>query len=213
MADDLTYHLTEFIIARSKNDKRHILPDIPLGCESLLDVGCGAGQTLEPCYTNNVRGFGVDCNLEALKLGAKLNVRAGLVCSRGEVLPFRPSCFDLIISRVSLPYMNIPVALEDFARVLKPSGRVWLVLHPLAMVNWRNALKSPRSAAYEVYRLLNTATLHFGGFEFGYPLRRSRMESYQTVSGMCRALKRSGFENIEITNGAHFVATARKRGI
>jgi ubiquinone/menaquinone biosynthesis C-methylase UbiE len=210
LASDLEYHLAEFAIARMDGDKRRILPEIPLGCERLLDVGCGAGQTLECCKKKGVGAFGIDYDLEALQLGRKLNVSAELACSRGEVLPFREQSFDFIISRVSLPYMNIPVALEDLARVLKPSGRLWLVLHSLCRLNWCDALTSPRRAAYEVYRLLNTAALHFGGFQFRYPLRRSRIESYQTVSGMRRALTRTGFENIQVELGTHFVITARK---
>lgn len=38
-----------------------------------------------------------------------------------------------MISRVALPYMHIPMALAEIARVVKSGGHVWLTLHPFAM--------------------------------------------------------------------------------
>ena len=40
--------------------------------------------------------------------------------------------FDLVISRVSLPYTDIPQSLSEIARVLREDGRVWLSLHPFS---------------------------------------------------------------------------------
>jgi ubiquinone/menaquinone biosynthesis C-methylase UbiE len=39
----------------------------------------------------------------------------------------------VVISRVALPYMHIPMALAEIARVVKSGGHVWLTLHPFAM--------------------------------------------------------------------------------
>jgi SAM-dependent methyltransferase len=203
------YHLAELAVARSTDDPRRILPDIPAAARRVLDIGCGAGQTLLACAAENRTSVGVDFDFDALRLGGSLQLPASLAQATGEQLPFRSASFDFVFSRVALPYMKIPTALAEIARVLQPGGRVWLTLHPLGMFSWQS-LSRPRSAVYELYRLCNTAALHWGGFQFRYPLRRSRTESYQTSAGIRRALQHAGFDEIRILRTAqHFVATAR----
>ncbi len=209
----LEYHLEELKLAQDAADSRRILPEIPPEARSVLDVGCGAGQTLVACHREGCRAVGVEFDFAALQLGRQLQVPAHLAQASGERLPFAAASFDFLFSRVALPYMNIPVALAEMARVMQPGGRIWLTLHPLAMLSWSYALRDPRRMVFEIYRLCNTAALHFTGKQFHYPLRRSRMESYQTGQGIRRALKRAGFEEIEIRQATHFVVKARRAGI
>jgi SAM-dependent methyltransferase len=206
------YHLAELAVARSAKDKRRSVPDIPAGCERVLDVGCGAGQTLLACELNGAKAFGIELVLEALQLGRTLSSEINFVCGGGEMLPYRADSFDLVLSRVALPYMNIPVAIAEMARVLRSGGHIWLTLHGLSMFSWRNALRNPRTAAFEAYRMLNTASLHFIGRQFQYPLRRTMTESYQTRVGISGALRRAGFEDIQVgMDRDQFRVTARKR--
>jgi hypothetical protein len=107
--------------------------------------------------------------------------------------------------------MNVPVALHEFARVLRPGGRLWLVLHPLSMVDWSHALRRVRLLAYECYRLGNTVALAWGLPLMAWPARVRRYESYQTDGGIRRALARSGFDNIVISRSQHYVVTCAKR--
>ena len=44
--DSTDYHLQELAIANCPADPRHILPPVSASHRWLLDVGCGAGQTL-----------------------------------------------------------------------------------------------------------------------------------------------------------------------
>jgi hypothetical protein len=78
--------------------------------------------------------------------------------------------------------------------VLRPGGEIWITLHPLSMLSWRNAFSHPKRLAFEVYRLVNTALLHFTGKQFRYPLRRNR----------------TGFQNIQVIRQHHFLVTAQK---
>ena len=71
------YHLAELALARATSDPRRILPDIPAGARRVLDIGCGAGQTLLACAAEDRRSVGVDYDFEALRLGASLQVPAG----------------------------------------------------------------------------------------------------------------------------------------
>lgn len=204
------YHLAELALAQDTTNPRRVLPEIPASARRILDIGCGAGQTLLACAQPGRVTVGVDYDPEALRLGTSLKVPAFLVRAAGERLPFRSSSFDFVFSRVALPYMNIPAALAETARVLEPGGRVWFTLHPPGMFSWR-AFLHPRSAVFELYRLANTAAFHLAGLHFRYPLRRSRMESYQTGSGMCRALRKAGFDDIGFRQTAfHCVVSARR---
>lgn len=89
-------------------------------------------------------------------------------------------------------------------------GSLWITLHPLWMLSWEAALASPKAFAFEMYRLANTGWFTVSGTVFRYPLRRSRLESYQTERGMRVALKAAGFEGVEFQHEGHFLAKARK---
>lgn len=205
------YHLAELELARSAQDPRRILPDIPQDAKRILDIGCGAGQTLLACARDGRVAVGVDYDWEALRLGMNLKVPALLTRASGEMLPFQAAAFDFVFSRVALPYMNIPVALKEIARVLQPGGRIWISLHPTSMLSWGQALSHPRKTMFELYRLSNTIALHFTGRQFPYPLRRSRIESYQTEEGMRRVLRGTGFGDIATKcTRTHFIITARR---
>ncbi len=215
MHSDPAYHLRELAVAQTIDDPRRILPEIPPGCQRVLDVGCGAGQSLVACAAQHkdpgCQWFGIDFEQAAVRLGPEMGVPAALACASGEALPFREGSFDFVFSRVALPYMDIPVAVAEMKRVLRAGGGLWLTLHPLGMLSWGKALSSPRRTVFEAYRLANTVALHFLGTQFRYPLRRQRIESYQTVEGMRRLLRTQGFENIDTRLGRHFVVTASKR--
>jgi ubiquinone/menaquinone biosynthesis C-methylase UbiE len=206
------YHLAEHALTQAAGDHRRVLPEIPDSARRILDIGCGAGQTLLACAQAGRQAFGIDYDFEALQLGQNLRVPAALARASGEELPFRSASFDFVYSRVALPYMKIPVALAEIARVLQPGGRVWFTLHPLTMLSWSQAFSRPRKLLFEAYRLFNTAVLHFGGSQIRYPLRSSRTESYQTDRGIRQALLHAGFQDVELRRTAvHFIATARKR--
>ncbi len=71
----------------------------------ILDVDCGAGQTLIALNTcPAAMAVGVGC-LESLKLGREVAPTVHFVCAKGEALPFRDQSFDFVISRLALFYM------------------------------------------------------------------------------------------------------------
>jgi SAM-dependent methyltransferase len=198
----LEYHLEELAIARTQSDPRHVMPELPAEFDSILDLGCGAGQTLIACALQpGVLACGVDIDEEALRYGSRLAPEINFVRAGGEALPFADQTFAVVISRVALPYMHIPTALREMARVLKPGGHLWFTLHSGALVRrWlMNALRNGnwKNAIYLGYVLLNGGLLHWLGQQLYFPFSPARCESFQTVGGIQRALAAAGFARVQ----------------
>jgi SAM-dependent methyltransferase len=96
------YHLGELKVALDPQDPRRILPPSLPRAAKVLDVGCGAGQSLIAAYPDRV-AFGIDVDVEALQLGRTLTSSVCFAAARAESLPFESSQFDLVFARVSLP--------------------------------------------------------------------------------------------------------------
>src|SRR5262249_19709610 len=135
-----------------------ILPTITGNPRSILEIGCGDGQTLTSLGLDGCQLVALDITFAALQMSQQRE-RALLICGRGEALPFRNSYFDAVISKVALPYMNIPVALREIHRIMKPGAQLFLTMHLFDMarqriVNDLTAL-SFLDVAYQLYAILN----------------------------------------------------------
>lgn len=88
------------------------------GCRGrVLDLGCGAHKT-DPSFT------GVD--IQAVTD----------VCASLNKLPFEDGSFDCLVSRHSLEHMLDPMAtLQEWLRVLKPGGRMYIILPDHEFIN------------------------------------------------------------------------------
>jgi ubiquinone/menaquinone biosynthesis C-methylase UbiE len=211
----IDYHLKELEIAEAQGDIRKSLPDIPAMCHRLLDVGCGIGQSLIALrLPATVEAHGVDIDEEAVAFGSARNPHLHLRAGSGEKLPYTDEYFDMVMCRVSLPYMHIPTALREFHRVLRPDGGLWVTVHSLEMFRRDIALAirsaSARGTAYRLYALCNTALL-FAGHQLRFPLNRARVESYQPEVVIRRQLRMAGFRDIrvELRDGQTIVTATR----
>ncbi|HEX7159047.1 MAG TPA: class I SAM-dependent methyltransferase [Edaphobacter sp.] len=181
----------------------------------VLDVGCGSGDSLREELesrrkilgpTAEIQMVGVDIDEPAIEQGRALYPQFLFVHAKGERLPFADHSFDAIISRVALPYMDIPAALREMRRVLKPGGELKIKLHPWTYTVqelaaemksgplWRRAQRF----LYRGYVITNGIALHASGFNFRFPLARRRCESFQTKKAIKQALTAAGFTRIEI---------------
>lgn len=181
----------------------------------VLDVGCGAGDSMRDelrlrCAEDvgqPIVMVGIDIDEEALACGRKNYPEFVFLCAKGEHLPFPDQSFDTVISRVAMPYMDIPATLREMRRVLKSDGELRLKLHPfsytmseLAAELESGSVKSRiQNLAYRSYVVANGVALHCMGFNFRFPLAQHRCESFQTQSGIKRALTTAGFEKIDVS--------------
>jgi ubiquinone/menaquinone biosynthesis C-methylase UbiE len=192
------------------------MPRVEARHHRILDVGCGAGQTLIGCkLTDGIFAVGLDTDESAVALGKQLTKAIQFVIGEGESLPFGDGSFDLVICRVALPYMHVARALSEMSRVLAADGDLWLVLHPFSMTARElgsNIVQLQlKSGIYRMWVLLNGLALHVSGKQWRWPSNHGGYETWQTNKGMARALRAAGFEQIQITRYNHFVVTATKR--
>src|SRR5438445_7565135 len=120
--------------------------------ESILDVGCGGGETaldLARAVAPDGTVVGVDLSAAVLAFAeraAKGSGRVRFVQADAQLFPFEPASFDAAFSRFGVMFFADPTAaFINIRRSLKPNGR-------LAFVCWRaleeNALDIlPLSAA------------------------------------------------------------------
>jgi ubiquinone/menaquinone biosynthesis C-methylase UbiE len=217
------YRLGEFRVALDPSSPAHSLPEIRLG-EKVLDVGCGAGQTLiaacawrrsgegglcASCSRDDCPtwGYGIDIDGRALALGRKWSRRMILSYGSAERIPFPDDEFDVVISRVTLAYVDLRKAAIEIRRVLKPGGRVWLTLHPFSLVIGEAKRKNWKGLLYMAYVALNGVIFHLTLRTISlFGLR----ESWQTGSAMVRLLKRAGFTDVKVNQSRRcFLVTAR----
>ncbi|KAK7805101.1 hypothetical protein U0070_015585 [Myodes glareolus] len=97
-----------------------IARDFPLA----LDVGCGRGYIAQHLNKETVgKIFQTDIAEHALKNSSETDIPTVNILADDEFLPFQENTFDLVVSSLSLHWVNdLPRALEQIHYVLKPDG-------------------------------------------------------------------------------------------
>jgi ubiquinone/menaquinone biosynthesis C-methylase UbiE len=93
----------------------------------ILDAGCGTGQTstfLSKMYSCNV--FSIDNHPDMIKAATQRFIieKLPVTINEGSIenLPYSDGFFDFVIAESSTAFADIPKALKEYFRVLKPSG-------------------------------------------------------------------------------------------
>lgn len=116
--------------------------------QSLLDVGCGSGQTAIPAAKKGLQVTGIDiaANLidHARQAAARAKLDVQFDVGDAEDLPYADQHFDVAISLIGAMFAPRPdkVAAE-LARVIKPGGRLF-------MANW-----TPASMPAQMFRCVS----------------------------------------------------------
>jgi len=102
----------------------------------VLDVGCGFGNNLMPFLVRGCECHGVEISDEICKLTKDIISERGfndvpIATGHNRSLPFKKNKFDLLLSNGVIHYesnkINYLSALEEYSRVLKPGGGLFLM--------------------------------------------------------------------------------------
>ena len=113
---------------------KHALAHLkPVAHSRVLDLGCGAGHASFAAATvaNEVVAYDLSAEMLAVvSAAAKDRGLANIKTQQGaaEVLPFADASFCAVVSRMSAHHWrDVPAALREIRRVLKPNGKVVLI--------------------------------------------------------------------------------------
>jgi ubiquinone/menaquinone biosynthesis C-methylase UbiE len=159
--------------AETEGAERYLLVEAvkDLSPARVLDVGCGAGQELL-AFLEKTEAFAIGVD-SAEKLGTVTKTvfggqeKAAFVRSRGEDLPFADASFEVVLCRVSLPYMDNRRTLAEISRVLRRGGVLLLKTHTpgfyVEMIFERLKTRSLRQVVYPLICLIASGWHLFTG--------------------------------------------------
>jgi arsenite methyltransferase len=104
-------------------ERAMVLCALPAGAR-MLDVGCGAGATVEQLTTrHHLAVVGIDLSALHLQAGHRRNPCLPLARAAGERLPIADGSVDAVLAECSLSVMtDVDCALAEFRRVLRSGG-------------------------------------------------------------------------------------------
>jgi ubiquinone/menaquinone biosynthesis C-methylase UbiE len=191
------------------------IPDFSVDGRTVLDVGCGNGHALAyPHFARAKERVGIDVDTAAIDQGSAKFPELKLIYGSAEHIQFAPEAFDVVISRVALPYTDIRAAMSEINRVMKPGGDLFLTMHDwyhqwefLSGALKKRALRRVLDHAY----ILSASAVFIATGRVPTRPGRGTRETFQTEGCMRRELGRAGFSDVAFRRTPrHWRITARK---
>lgn len=169
--------------------------------DSVLDVGCGGGQTLAVIAERFQarRLVGVDADPRPFAWATKHNAFSSRISfQEGSItaLPFEAETFTVVLANRVLMHVPVSRSVAELCRILKPGGRLLIACTP-----WRHyaqqvlsQLGSLRIDRFSTAALLNGALLGATGYQLSLG---GRYSSFQTMRGMRAEL---GKHNVSLSH-------------
>jgi ubiquinone/menaquinone biosynthesis C-methylase UbiE len=157
----------------------------------VLDVACGAGEpsiSIAALLSGTGEVIGVDMAAEPLKVARERATKRGLpnvehMQADVHALPFADASFDRVTSRLGVMFfVDLPKALSEMHRVLRPSGRV-------ALLAW-GAMEQP-------YFDMTIGTVRRMHPELEIPATAKQMFKFGVSGTLAAALGEAGFSEAE----------------
>ncbi len=100
----------------------------PASLHTLVDVGCGTGLSTEQLAAHAQEVIGIDANVRMLSIAKKkTNHVMRFMEGNSEALPLSSHCADGIIVSQAFHWMEPQATLQEFGRVLKADGALFVV--------------------------------------------------------------------------------------
>jgi ubiquinone/menaquinone biosynthesis C-methylase UbiE len=104
-----------------------ILDEVPPGCESAIDVGCGDGVLAGKLAARGAAVTGIDRDERMIGLARSRVPDATFLAGDFMAFPFREESFGFACANTALHHMDFAAALAKMARILRPGGRLAVV--------------------------------------------------------------------------------------
>jgi SAM-dependent methyltransferase len=152
---------------------------VPPPGEATLELGCGEGRVSRDLAARGHRMTAIDASPTLLAAAAEAHPEGRYELADAADLPFADASFDLVVAYNSLmDILDMPRAIAEAARVMKPEGRLCVsVVHPFTDGGRRGNYLTSR----EVADLFSRGGLSITFYGLTHPL-----EAY------CKALEAAG---------------------
>ncbi len=97
--------------------------------KTILDFACGTGWTSIYFARSGAKCHGIDISAKSIEVATKTAALNGMSAhcdfrvAAGESLPYPDGTFDLVFGNAALHHVDLEMAHEEIARVLKPGGK------------------------------------------------------------------------------------------
>jgi ubiquinone/menaquinone biosynthesis C-methylase UbiE len=107
----------------------------------VLDIACGTGEWLAALAGLGAVVTGIDISARAIEVCRKRLAEGCFEVGVAEDLPFPGACFDLVTCMGSLEhFLDQPGALREMVRVVRPGGRVLVLVPNSGFLPYRTGL-------------------------------------------------------------------------
>lgn len=100
---------------------------LPLDGKRLLDIGVGAGESVERFSGLGAKVVAIDISVAALRLVRQRVPGTQLVCADAERLPFRRGCFERVAAFSVLMFLDLEKVASEISRVSAPGAGIAFV--------------------------------------------------------------------------------------
>jgi SAM-dependent methyltransferase len=115
--------------------------------KTVLDLGCGSGENTVPLLARGAKVIALDISHELAVLARKrvdimkMGVMPPLIVASAYDVPLRDNAVDMILCASVVHHLNIPRAVREMSRLLKPRGVV-IIKEPVRFSKLAAALRS-----------------------------------------------------------------------